>query len=99
MTRKKIEEAVEIVDVDYDNPWTFKGEIFNSSKIGKAHGMIYLIEEISTGRVYVGQKMLWTKKTKTIDKKKKKREEMKVSQELKEHQQGGRAEDMTSTYL
>lgn len=73
MARKKAEEEViEIIDEDYDNPWTFKGEVFNSSKIGKAHGMIYLIEEISTGRVYIGQKMLWTKKTKTVNKKKKK---------------------------
>ncbi len=61
-----------IVDSEYDNPWYYKGEIFNSSKIDSAHGFIYIIEEISTGRIYIGQKQLWTKKTKMVNKKKKK---------------------------
>lgn len=55
----------------YENPWMFKGEVLTSEKIKNAHGMIYLIEEISTGRLYIGQKKLWTKKIKTINKKKK----------------------------
>lgn len=61
----------EIIDTDYENPWYYKGEIFNSTNINGAHGMIYLIEEISTGRLYIGQKQLWTKKPRMVNKKKK----------------------------
>lgn len=70
--RKKVEEKIEIIDEDYENPWYFKGDVFNSSSIGKAHGMIYLIEEISTGKIYIGQKVLWGTKTRMVNKKKKK---------------------------
>ena len=56
----------------YENPWTFKDKIFMSEDINNAHGMVYIIEEISTGRYYIGQKQLWTKKIRTINKKKKK---------------------------
>lgn len=56
----------------YENPWMFKNKIFTSEDINNAHGMVYLIEEISTGKMYIGQKQLWTKKTRTINKKKKK---------------------------
>lgn len=58
--------------MSYDNPWIYKGEIFDSEHINNAHGFIYVIEEISTGRIYIGQKQLWTKKIRTINKKKKK---------------------------
>ena len=61
----------EIVDTDYENPWYYKGKLFNSTDIKNAYGMIYLIEEISTGRLYIGQKMLWTKKPRMVNKKKK----------------------------
>lgn len=61
----------EIIDTDYENPWYYKGTIFNSTDIKDAHGMIYLIEEISTGRIYIGQKQLWTKKPRMVNKKKK----------------------------
>lgn len=58
--------------MSYDNPWMFKGEIFDSEHINGAHGFVYLIEEKSTGRMYIGQKHLWTTKTRMVDKKKKK---------------------------
>lgn len=52
--------------------WYYKEKEFTSEMIGKALGFIYIIEEISTGRVYFGQKLFWTKKIRTINKKKKK---------------------------
>lgn len=73
-TKKPVKQPMpvyEIVDTDYENPWYYKGEIFNSTDIKNAHGMIYLIEEISTGRLYIGQKQLWTKKPRMVNKKKK----------------------------
>lgn len=73
-TKKPVKQPMpvyEIIDTDYENPWYYKGEIFNSTDIKNAHGMIYLIEEISTGRLYIGQKQLWTKKPRMVNKKKK----------------------------
>lgn len=58
--------------MDYENPWMYKGEVFTSEHINDTHGFIYLIKEKSTGRMYIGQKHFWTKKVKTINKKKKK---------------------------
>lgn len=56
-----------------DNPWYYKDEIFSSHHFDEScFGFIYIIEEISTGKIYVGQKQLWTSKTKTVNKKKKK---------------------------
>lgn len=73
---------MEFDDPTYENPWMFKGKVFQSEDINNAHGMVYLIEEISTGKVYIGQKQLWTKKTKTINKKKKK---IKVDSDWKDY--------------
>lgn len=58
--------------MDYENPWMYKGEVFTSEHINDTHGFIYLIKEKSTGRMYIGQKHFWTKKVKTVNKKKKK---------------------------
>lgn len=62
----------EILDTDYENKWLFNEKEFNSTDIKDGHGFIYLIEEISTGRKYIGQKQFWTKKIRTVNKKKKK---------------------------
>lgn len=58
--------------MDYDNPWMYKDKVFTSEDINNVHGFIYLIKEKSTGRMYIGQKHFWTKKIRTINKKKKK---------------------------
>lgn len=58
--------------MDYDNPWMYKDKVFTSEDINNTHGFIYLIKEKSTGRMYIGQKHFWTKKIRTINKKKKK---------------------------
>lgn len=56
-----------------ENPWYFKGDIFLSDNLNaNIHGFIYVVEEISTGRIYIGQKHVWTKKIKTVNKKRKK---------------------------
>lgn len=71
IVKKVIPEYVP-VDTDYENPWYYKGQVFNSTSINDAHGFIYMIEEISTGKIYIGQKQLWTKKIRMINKKRKK---------------------------
>lgn len=55
------------------NPWYYKDQIFTSDKLtNQMHGFIYMIEELSTGKIYIGQKILWTKKIKIVNKKRKK---------------------------
>lgn len=66
-----------------DNPWKYKGKIFTSDDINsKAYGFIYMIKEKSSGKIYIGQKHLWTKKLKTISGKKKK---VKVESDWKQY--------------
>lgn len=56
-----------------DNPWYFKNEIFTSEQLNASmHGFIYIIKEVSSGKVYIGQKHLWTNKIKTVNGKRRK---------------------------
>ena len=47
----------------YDNPWIYKGEVFDSEDINEYYGFVYLIENITNGRKYIGKKFFWNKKT------------------------------------
>lgn len=77
---KKDQDTFNKKDEEYlnDNPWYYKGEIFKSELLysesfkDNIHGFIYIVEEISTGKIYIGQKHVWTNKVTTINKKKKK---------------------------
>lgn len=57
---------------EYTNKWIYKNKVFESEDINGAHGFIYLIKEKSSGRYYIGQKHFWTRKVRSINKKKKK---------------------------
>lgn len=52
--------------------WLYKSKKFTSEDIGKAFGFIYIMTDTSTGKMYIGQKQFWSKKTKQVNKKKKK---------------------------
>ena len=41
---------------DYTNPWTYKGNIFNSDDIGDHYGFVYRITNIVNGKTYIGRK-------------------------------------------
>ena len=71
-TTLTLNDTKNILNETYDNMWMYKNEPFLSININEAHGFIYAIEELSTGKIYVGQKVFWTKKIKTVNKKKKK---------------------------
>ena len=45
-----------VLEVDYENPWIYKGRPFTSDDIGDYYGFIYCITNISTGRKYIGRK-------------------------------------------
>lgn len=58
---------------DYENPWVYKdGSHFADSDADGKVGFVYLITCRTTGRMYVGKKQLWTTKTRSVNKKKKK---------------------------
>lgn len=58
--------------MSYENPWIYNGLIFESENIEDHVGFIYLIENLSNNRKYVGKKLFTSSRTKMVKKKKKK---------------------------
>ena len=52
--------------------WIYQNEEFTEDKIEKYIGYVYLITNKLTGRKYIGKKLFWFSKTRTIKGKKKK---------------------------
>ena len=48
------------IDIDYENPWTYNGEVFCSSDIQDYFGFVYHIHCNKTGRDYIGRKYFWS---------------------------------------
>jgi hypothetical protein len=56
-----------------DNGWKYKGKDIEDADIpAKSIGFIYIIRQLSTGKKYIGRKMLTSASTKTVNGKKKK---------------------------
>lgn len=50
-----------------DNPWTYKGaEIHSIDDVPAAMGFIYMITQLSTGKRYIGRKLLTSASTKQV---------------------------------
>jgi hypothetical protein len=47
-------------DIDYENPWTYNGEVFGSGDIQDYFGFVYHIHCSKTGRDYIGRKYFWS---------------------------------------
>jgi hypothetical protein len=60
--------------MSYENPWRYKGEIFESNQIEDNYGFIYLITCIKTNRRYWGRKYFWSFRTPPGKKRKVKQE-------------------------
>ena len=52
-----------LMSCDYDNPWYYNGEPFESKDIEDYFGFVYLIENKLNGRKYIGRKYLWQFRT------------------------------------
>ena len=52
--------------------WYYKDKAFTQENIDKEVGMVYLITNLTNDRMYVGKKLFQFKKTKQVNKKKKK---------------------------
>lgn len=62
--------------------WTYNNLPFTDEMINDNHGFVYIITDLDNNRQYVGQKMFWTPKTKTVKGKKKR---IKVISDYKEY--------------
>ena len=51
------------LDIDYENPWLFKGIPFLSESIDDNFGFVYLITNIQNNRKYIGRKYFWSFRT------------------------------------
>ena len=63
MTEKDITPIVMTTtdtQIDYENPWLYKGKPFLSEDIGEHYGFVYCITNILTGRRYIGRKYFWS---------------------------------------
>ena len=47
---------ITILEVDYENPWIYKGRPFTSDDIGDFFGYVYRITNKTTGKKYIGRK-------------------------------------------
>jgi hypothetical protein len=58
------------------HPWTYQNKVINSiddiPDATKVMGFIYLMTNINSGKKYIGRKILWSTRTKTVAGKKKK---------------------------
>jgi len=62
--------------LSYENPWQYKGKVFESEDIGDNYGFIYRITNSTNGHDYIGRKFFWTvKKRPPLKGKKNKRRE------------------------
>lgn len=46
----------------YENPWTFRGEVFDSEHIEKFEGFVYLIRNRINGMRYIGRKYFYSRR-------------------------------------
>lgn len=46
--------------MSYENPWSFNGEIFESSDIDDFQGFVYLIRNKTTDKKYIGRKYFYS---------------------------------------
>jgi len=46
--------------MEYENPWIYNGQIFNSEDIKEYYGFVYLIECLENNRKYLGRKYFWS---------------------------------------
>ena len=50
------------MEVDYENPWIYKGVPFTSDDIGEYYGFVYRITNTTTQKSYIGRKYFWQKR-------------------------------------
>lgn len=51
--------------------WIYNNNIFTENDIDNNIGFVYIIENMTTNRKYIGKKLFWSSKTRQVNKKKK----------------------------
>ena len=51
--------VITILEVDYENPWYYKGTAFTSDDIGDFFGFVYRITNLQSGKQYIGRKYFY----------------------------------------
>lgn len=51
-----------MTNIDYENPWTYLGGVFDGSDLGNYYGFVYRITSKTTKRSYIGRKYFWQKR-------------------------------------
>ena len=69
--------------IDYDNPWIFQGLEFTSEMIQEHQGFVYLIENTTNGKKYIGKKFFVKPKVLPKTKTRKRRVRTKVESDWK----------------
>jgi len=49
-------------DIEYSNPWIYRGSVFDGSDIGDNYGFVYRIASKTTKRQYIGRKYFFSKR-------------------------------------
>ena len=49
-------------NIDYENPWIYKGNPFTSDDIGDYYGFVYRITNTTTQKSYIGRKYFYQKR-------------------------------------
>ena len=49
-------------EIDYENPWIYKGAPFTSDDIGNYYGFVYRITNSTTQKSYIGRKYFYQKR-------------------------------------
>ena len=60
--------------MDYENPWLYLEQPFDSDSIGDNFGFVYKITNLLNGRSYIGRKYFWSFRTPPGKKRKQKQE-------------------------
>lgn len=83
ITMSKI--TIDLNNEIYDNPWMLEGNPFTSDMIGNNYGFVYLLENTSTKRKYIGKKFFWNKKILPKTKTRRRRKHVKVESDWKNY--------------
>ena len=67
------------------NDWLYRGELFDESLIGDYQGFVYEIENLKTGKKYIGKKFFWSSKILPKTKTRKRRTRTKVESDWKKY--------------
>ena len=68
-----------------DAEWLYNGQLFDESLIADHYGFVYEIENLETGRKYIGKKFFWSAKTLPVTKTRKRKKKIKVESDWRNY--------------